>query len=346
MTRSPRSCTIVSFRLGVTDGVSVVATTWQRALGELGFTVRTVAGEGDVDAIVPGLAIDADAPPSEGDVREAIGDSDLVIVENLLSIPLNLPASRVVARALRGRPAVLHHHDPPWQRERFAHITELPPDDPAWRHVTINERTRAEMHERGFTATTIYNGFDVDEPHGDRDATRRTFGFAADERIVLHPVRAIARKNIAAALALAEALDATYWLSGPAEEGYDDELARLLAGARTRVVHRPHEDRASLYAAADVVAFPSSWEGFGNPPIEAAIHRRPVAVGHYPVAAELRALGFRWFEPDDAAGIDAFLRRPDEALLDTNERLARENFSLPAMRDRIRALLDDAGWMP
>jgi glycosyltransferase involved in cell wall biosynthesis len=339
-------CAIVSFRLGFTDGVSVVAATWQRALTDLGFTVRTVAGDGPVDVVVPGLSIDAERPPDRDEVRAALADVELVVVENLLSIPLNLAASRVLAAEVAGRPALLHHHDPPWQRERFAHVTELPVDDPAWRHVTINRLTEHQMAARGIAATTIYNGFDVDEPRADRAAARTAIGFAAAERVLVHPVRAIARKNIPAAVALAEALGATYWLSGPTEEGFDDELAQILARARTRVVHRRHDDRPQLYAAADAVAFPSTWEGFGNPPIEAAIHRRPIAVGHYPVAAELRALGFEWFEPDDAAGVGAFLASPDEAMLDRNEQLARRHFSFAAMRDQLQALLEDAGWLP
>lgn len=339
-------CAIVSFRLGFADGVSVVAATWQQAFAELGFAVRTVAGDGPVDVVVPGLAIDAPRPPDRDELRAALDDVDLVVVENVLSIPMNLAASHALAAELRGRPALLHHHDPPWQRERFAHITELPVDDPAWRHVTINRLTQREMANRGLTATTIYNGFDVDEPRADRAGARAAIGFEPAERVVLHPVRAIARKNIPVAVALAEELGATYWLSGPVEEGYDDELTRILRRARTRVVHRRHDDRSELYGAADVVAFPSEWEGFGNPPIEAAIHRRPVAVGHYPVAAELRSLGFRWFEPDDARGLAALLASPDEALHDHNEALARRHFSFSSMRDELHALLDDAGWLP
>ena len=84
----------------------------------------------------------ARAAREHGEVEDALADAELVVVENLRTIPLNLPASRVVAGPWPGRPALLHHHDPPWQRSRYADVTELPADDPAWRHVTINELTR------------------------------------------------------------------------------------------------------------------------------------------------------------------------------------------------------------
>ncbi|MCU0271401.1 MAG: glycosyltransferase family 4 protein [Acidimicrobiales bacterium] len=340
------TCAIVSFRLGLNDGVSVVAETWVRALAELGFDVVTVAGEGPVDRTVAGLALDAGAAPPIGEVELALADADLVVVENLLTIPMNLPASRVVAEVLRGRPALLHHHDPAWQRERYARLTELPPTDPAWRHVTINELTRAELAARGIEATTVYNAFDVDEAPGDRDATRLLLDVAPDELLVVHPVRAIARKGVPTAIALCEALGATYWLSGPAEEDYAPELERLLAGARCRVIRRALPARADLYAAADAVAFPSTWEGFGNPLIEAAIHRRPVAVDAYPVIAELVALGFRWCDAHRPSELAGYLTAPDQDLLEHNRDLAKRHFSFGVMTGRLRALLDEAGWCP
>ena len=118
--------------------VSVVTGHWQQAIESFGFDTVTVAGEGPVDRTVAGLELGASHAPSPGDVEEALADADVIVVENLCSIPLNLPAARVVAAACEGRPTVMHHHDPPWQRAHFAHITELPIDDPAWRHVTIN----------------------------------------------------------------------------------------------------------------------------------------------------------------------------------------------------------------
>ena len=336
---------LISFRLGRHDGVSVVARTWQRVLGDLGWTVTTVAGDGPVDHLIEGLALGATEAPDPAAVEAALAGADLVVVENLCTIPLNLPAARVVAATLRDRPAVLHHHDPAWQRAALAHITELPPDDPAWRHVAINRLTEGQLAERGIRATTIYNGFDVDEPPGDRAATRAALEVTDRERLLLHPVRAIPRKDVPAAVTLAESLDATYWLAGPAEDGYDDELAEVLAGASCRIVHRPPPGTmADAYAACDAVAFPSTWEGFGNPPIEAAIHRRPVAVGPYPVAAELRALGFGWFDPSDPAALAEFLVRPDPARLDHDQALARAHFGLDRLRRDVADLLAGAGW--
>jgi glycosyltransferase involved in cell wall biosynthesis len=250
---------------------------------------------------------------------------------------MNLLASRAVAAALRGRAAILHHHDPPWQRPQWEHITELPPDDPAWRHVTINRLTQLQLAERGFDAVTIYNGFDPHPPRGDRGATRTGLGLDDAARLVVHPVRAIPRKNVPAALRLAAAIGATYWLLGPAEDGYEDELERVIASARCPVIH--------AYAAADLVAVPSTWEGFGNPPIEAALHRRAVAVGPYPVADELRSFGFDWFAPDDVDRIDAFLRAPDDATLDVNQRIAQEHFSIERVARDVERLLEQAGWL-
>jgi glycosyltransferase involved in cell wall biosynthesis len=357
---------VLSFRLGGTDGVSVVAATWIEALRSMGFETVTVAGEGLVDRMIPELAIgrwpdgsagvdgpdaatDAEVDALAATVGVAMADADLVVVENLGTIPMNLPAARAGARARAGKPTLWHHHDLAWQRTRYTGIDELPRDDPAWRHVTINDLSREELAVRGIAAVTIRNGFDVHARPGDRRAERARVGVADDELVVVHPVRAIARKEVPTAVALAQALGATYWLTGPAEEHYAAVLQGVLDEARqrgVRVLHRPGGSVADLYAAADVIAFPSSWEGFGNPPIEAAIHRRPAVVGHYPVAEELRRLGFEWFEPSDPEAVRRWLAAPDPVLLDHNASVARAHLSLEAMAGRLRRLLDEAGWLP
>lgn len=265
---------VVSFRLGGPDGVSVEAEKWGRALRAIGFSVVTVAGGGPVDRLVPGLAIDAAAPPDDRELRDALAGAGVVVVENLCSLPLNVPAAEAVARVV--------------------------------------------------------------------------LGVGDGERLVLHPTRAIPRKNVPAAVAMAEALGAVYWLPGPAEEGYGPELDRLLAAARVPVRRGLPEPltMADAYAAADAVVYPSRWEGFGNPAVESAVHRRPLAIGDYPVASELRAYGFRWFPADDPAPLAAWLADPDPSLLDHNHEVARRHFSMDALVERLGRLLGEAGWAP
>ncbi len=338
----------MSFRLGGSDGVAVEARKWAGALGSLGFDVKTVAGEGPVDRLVRGLAIDAPEPPAAAEVRDALDDADLVVVENLCSLPLNEGASVAVAEALRGRRALLHHHDLPWQREQYAGHPP-PPDDPAWAHVTVNERSRRELARVGIAATVVRNAFDVDAPPGERDRTRGALGMGAGDRLVLQPTRAIPRKNVAGGIALAESLGATFWLLGPAEDGYGPELDRLLARARTPFVTGPAAlgtpwRMADAYAACDLVVLGSTWEGFGNPAIESAVYRRPLAIGPYPVAAELAAFGFRWFAHDDPAAVAAFLDAPEESLFEHNHDVARRHFALSDLPGRIAAVFESAGW--
>jgi glycosyltransferase involved in cell wall biosynthesis len=93
------------------------------------------------------------------------------------------------------------------------------------------------------------------------------------------------------------------------------------------------------YGACDVVALPSTWEGFGNPSLESVVHRRPLVIGDYPVAGELASFGFEWFPLDSMAKLDAWLTTPDEDLLERNLTVAREHFSLADLADRIGALL-------
>jgi len=326
--------------------VAIEAAKWTNALVDLGFSITTVAGEGSVDHRLPGLAIGAESPPTVAELRSALDDADLVVVENLCSLPLNPAAADLVATTLAGRPAVLHHHDLPWQRPQFASHGP-PPDDPHWSHVTINELSRAQLADRGITATTVYNTFDTRRSIGHdgaaRTAVRRTLGLTDQDRLVVQPTRALPRKNVAAGMAAANDLGATFWLVGSAEDGYGPELERLVEAATGPVVLGWPDGMPvgidAAYAAADVIALPSTWEGFGNPSVESAVHRRPLLIGPYPVATELAAFGFRWFGLDDLASINAWLREPNDALLDHNWLVADTHFSDRHLPSRLARVL-------
>jgi glycosyltransferase involved in cell wall biosynthesis len=360
----PDRALLVSYRLGGPDGVSVQAATWGRALERLGFTVSRVAGEltdgaGPGDVVVPGLSATPGHPPDPSALARALAGAGLVVVENVLSLPMNRDAGRTLAGVLagvRGR-VLLHHHDFAWQRPELAHLSGWPPRLPGAVHVTINDFSRRELAERrGIEATTVRNGFDLDAVPGRREETRTALGLGEGEILVLQPTRAIARKNVPAALGLAEALAdrgvgaglVRYWLPGPAEDGYGPVLDRIVAGARVPVLRQPPASlalaggpgtMADAYAACDLVVFPSTDEGFGQPVIESVWARRPLAVARYRALDEILPLGFAFLDVTDVEEVAKALICPDPGIAEANLAVARAHFSLEALTERLRPLL-------
>jgi len=350
----------LSYRLGGADGVAVEARKWEWALRRLGFTVRRVAGELDDgtrpdDVRLPFLAIDpADDRVADPDaLAAAIGGAELVIVENLCSLPINPDASALTASVLsqhEGR-VVFHHHDLPWQRAGLPTPPGIPPRRADSLHVTINDHSRVQLENRDFDAVTLRNAFDLDPPRGDRDATRARFGFAPDDLVLLQPTRAIPRKNIPAAIQFAAELarrepsrNLRLWITGPAEDGYDDVFARLVAQSEVPVTVGRAPTAPDAYAAADLIVFPSTWEGFGNPVIESIAHRRAIVVGDYPVLDELLAFGLHLLRVDDPDRVAAWLHAPEPELLERNVELVRPHCSLADLPQRIDVAFGSVGW--
>ena len=330
---------VASFRLGGNAGVSIEAAKWITALQLLGHEVTTVAGEGNVDFLIPGLAINAAHAPSFEEVQRAFEHCDLAIIENIASLPLNVAARDVLYEVLDGREVIFHHHDLAWQREQYAHL-DGPLDQATWRHVTINDLSRRELSERGIVATTIMNSFECNPPRGDRDDTREALNVGS-QQLLLMPTRAIARKNVEGALSLASSLGAILWLLGPSEDGYGAQLDQLLANTNIEV-RRGLTDGTTVhdaYEACDLVVVPSTWEGFGNPVLESVTHRRPLAVYPYPVLQEIESFGFEFFHLDDVTRIVEYLRNPDEGLLERNLLIAREHFNVATLPSRLSQLL-------
>jgi glycosyltransferase involved in cell wall biosynthesis len=353
----------VSFRFGGDDGVSVEARKWASALTEMGFEIRRVAGaleddERPDDLAIPGLAIGATAPVGDDALRDAFDGADLLIVDNLCSLPLNVDAARAVAKAAaqhHGR-VLFRHHDLPWQRRHLRHLEEeFPPRIEGALHATINLRSRRELEARGYEpAVTVHNYFDLDPRPGDRTATRTRFAFGDDEFVLFQPARAIERKNVPGGLRFAQQLahlapdlNLRYWLSGPAEDGYGPTLDRLLAHAPLPMTLGRGPSAIDAYAASDLVIFPSTWEGFGNPIIESIAARRPCAAYPYPVLSEILAAGVRTFSTQHVEQVVRFLAEPGEVrdrYYDVNLHRARLSFSLTDLPAALDQMLSTRGW--
>jgi glycosyltransferase involved in cell wall biosynthesis len=139
-----------------------------------------------------------------------------------------------------------------------------------------------------------------------------------------------------------------YWLSGPAEDGYRPTLDRVVARAEVPVTIGRAPSVADADAACDVVVFPSTWEGFGNPTVESFAHGRPCAAARSPVLAEILATGVRLFSTDHPETLVRFLAEPPERrarCFEVNRARAGLSYDLAMLPAALDAAFAAHGWL-
>jgi glycosyltransferase involved in cell wall biosynthesis len=407
---------IVATRLVGVDGVTFEAAKWETVLEAMGHDVRLCAG--DIDALRPDARLvpamhftypqaarvtaaafdpDSDAAAVRQEIErlarllepvlhdwiEGQGIEQL-IVENAWAIPMQLPLGVALRRVVEETaiPAIGHHHDYWWERERFAacivpEILEeaFPPDLPNVRHVSINSLAARELRtRRGIESRVVPNVFDFASPRPRRSPTvrqrlRHELGMNEHGLLVVQPTRVVPRKGIELAIELVGRLadpDAILLITSPAgDEGLDYlvELERLAerAGVRMRYAAdrfvpddlegqpiRPAHSLNDAYLAADLITYPSLYEGYGNALVEALFYGVPLLVNRYPVyEADIRPLGLRLVEIDGAitddtvAEVRALLANPRRVRENArhNFEIGRRKLSYAVLRRRLRSLL-------
>ncbi len=258
---------------------------------------------------------------------------EALIVENALTIPIHLPLGLALTEfiAETGYPAIAHHHDFYWERQRFLNNSvrdyldaAFPPRLPAVRHVVLNSVQAQQLAARlGAAAMIVPNVMDFDSPPPPPDdyarPVRADLGLAAGQYLILQPTRIIQRKGIEHAIELTRrlGLPAELVISHAAgDEGteYEQrvrEFAALLGvtvnfeseivGARRGLTPDGRKIYAlgDVYPQADLVTYPSASEGFGNAFLEAVYYRRPLVVNNYSIyEADIKPKGFRVVEFD------------------------------------------------
>lgn len=294
---------------------------------------------------------------------------DVVLVQNALAIPMQLPLGLAITNVLATSrlPAIAHHHDFAWERARFDScaipgLVELafPPELGPLRHVVINTNAGdALLRRRGIDSTLLPNVMDFarEPPAGDGRAYRTAAGLSPKDTVLLQSTRVLPRKGIELTLQLASELrDPTVKVivthPGDVDEAYLESLERL---AEDLVVdmHRVSPDAvgcrlADAYAAADLVCFPSLYEGFGNALLEACYFRKPVLVNRYPVyVRDIAPTGIDCIEIDGAITREVVAQAADwlqnprrvRAATDANHGIGREHFSYRVVRETLGPLL-------
>lgn len=259
-------------------------------------------------------------------------DLEVLIPENILAIPMHVPLGLAMTEVIAETtlPVIAHHHDFAWERERFTLNgvndylgAAFPPAFFAMEHVVINSMAQKELARRlGIPSQIIPNiiEFEAIPPGFDEYNAdlRREIGLRDEDWFILQPTRVVARKGIEHAIELVRRLNdprAKLVISHPAgDEGsaYMRLLEERIADARIDVrfiADRVGETRGvnaagqkvytlfDVYPHADLVTYPSLYEGFGNAFLEAIYFGKPVVVNTYAVyARDIDPLGFKIIE--------------------------------------------------
>lgn len=258
---------------------------------------------------------------------------DLIIPENALTIPMNIPLGLALTDfiAETGFPTIAHHHDFFWERSRFLvncvwdYLNKaFPPHLPSVQHVVINSSGANQLALRtGISSTLIPNVMDFENPPPEPDEytenLRQDLGVQYDELFFLQPTRVVQRKGIEHSIELIKRLDRKARLvishaSGDEGDQYEQHLrnfAQLLDVPVSFVSNLIRESRGTtpagerlyslwdVYPYADLVTYPSTVEGFGNAFLEAIYFCRPILVNNYSIFdIDIKPQGFEVIEMD------------------------------------------------
>lgn len=308
---------------------------------------------------------------------------EVLVPENILAIPMHVPLGLAMTEVIAETtlPVIAHHHDFAWERERFTLNgvndylqAAFPPLLHGMEHVVINSMQQKELARRlGIPSQVIPNVLDFETPAPGLDDynrdLRQEIGLRADDWFILQPTRVVQRKGIEHAIELVRRLKdrrAKLVISHPEGDEGSAYIAMLHdriadAGIDVRfIADRVGETRGlnakgkkvytlfDVYPHADLITYPSHYEGFGNAFLEAIYFGKPVVVNTYAVyARDIDPLGFKTIELTQLVTRDVVDRvhaaLHDEALRNdwarTNYALGMKYFSYSVARRKLAARL-------
>ena len=313
----------------------------------------------------------------------------IIIPENALTIPLNIPLGIAITEfiAETNIQTIAHHHDFYWERDRFMVNAvqdylnmAFPPVLPSIHHVVINSVADAQLSLRtGVSSRIMPNIMDFDHPPPPPDEytsdVRQALGIEDDELFILQPTRVVQRKGIEHAIEMVHRLGRKAKLvisHASGDEGHDYEQ-RLIEYSKLMKVNTVfvsdiiNEQRGltangrkiytleDIYPYADLVTYPSTFEGFGNAFLEAIYFRKPIVVNAYSIyTKDIKPKGFSVIEIDGFVTSQAvekarqILDNPDlcQEMVDHNYELGKKYFSYAVLHQGLRNFMRECGWLP
>jgi glycosyltransferase involved in cell wall biosynthesis len=315
-------------------------------------------------------------------------DIDLIIPQNALTIPMNIPLGIALTEfiAETNIRTLAHHHDFYWERDRFMvnAVSDylrmaFPPVLPSIDHVVINSVADAQLSLRtGISSHIIYNVMDFDNPPEPPDEytfdVRQALGIEDDELFVLQPTRVVQRKGIEHAIELVHRLGRKAKLiisHASGDEGWDyeqrlKEYSQLMNVDTIFVSDIINEERGTtpdgrkiytledIYPYADLVTYPSTFEGFGNAFLETLYFKKPIVVNTYSIyLKDIQPKGFKVIEIDGYVSdktvelTKQVLDNPElcKEMVDHDYKLAKKYFSYTVLHQNLRHYMIEHNWL-
>jgi len=307
----------------------------------------------------------------------------ILILQNVLTIPMHIPLGVAVTEFLLEprMPAIAHHHDFHWERQRFQISAvedylemAFPPRIPHLQHVVINQAAKDQLGWRkGISSMLIPNVLDYENPPDPIDDyaadVREEMGLARGDLLILQPTRVVPRKGIEHAIHLLRRLrdprcklvvshtagdEGHIYCDDICELAQDEGVELILFGERVADRRQLNEDGRKIYVLkdlyphADLVTFPSLYEGFGNALLEAVYFRKPLVIGNYSVySRDIAPKGISlptvegFIDRDLVEETRWILEDPDhrERLVENNYQIAQRYFSYRVLRDSLRLII-------
>lgn len=312
---------------------------------------------------------------------------EFLVVQNALAIPVNIPLGLAITEFIieSGIPTIAHHHDFFWERKRFNSPVAadylraaFPPVHPSIQHVVINSLSGHEFGKfTGASWTLVPNILDFkmlpsELPSATDDYNRdlrKEIGLDEDSLLVLQPTRVVSRKGIETAAELVKRLEhpkASLVITHKAgDEGHEyliriGEFAKLIDVDVKIISDRIGLERGfdrngrkiytlwDVYYHADLVTYPSVFEGYGNAFVESIYFKKPIVMNRYPIlVADIEPKGFdvisfdNYITRNTINKINSLLKNPEQLdkMVEKNYMLGWQYLSYELLEDKIKQLL-------
>ena len=308
----------------------------------------------------------------------------LIIPQNSLTIPLNIPLGVAITQLIMetGIPTIAHHHDFYWERKRFIVnavgdylAMAFPAISPSIHHVVINSFANEQLSLRtGISAGIVPNVMDFENPPPAADEytndVRQALGIEDDELFILQPTRVVKRKGIEHAIELVSRLKMKAKLvvshaSGDEGCSYQERLKEYSEHMRVKTIfvsdiisekrgYTPDGRKIytldDIYPYADLVTYPSTFEGFGNAFLEAIYFKKPVVVNIYSVyMKDIKPKGFAVVELDGYVTKEAIQQTKDiltdpklcKKIVEKNYQIATQFYSYKVLHRHLNQYIGE-----